>query len=134
MAMDGCRSMERFQVCGNVLKLTPKFDPRYQSRAGMELINIVSSLASEGQDPEVILDITDAEAFPSMMFGILCEARDLTDKAGKRLKIRLKKSTYDRLCGLGLERVFTHTPAHGGPDGLELVAERDEAAAPKQGE
>lgn len=122
-------SMERFQVFGNVLKLTPRFDPRYQSRAGMELMNIVSSLAAESEGPEVVLDISDADALSSMMIGMLCEARELTDKAGKKLKIRLKAATYERLQKLGLAGVFSSPPRGDGvSDDLELVAD---ASAPE---
>lgn len=130
MAIDAKPSMERFQVTGNVLKLTPRFDPRYQSRAGMELMNIVSSLAAESEGPEVVLDISDANALPSMMIGMLCEARELTDKAGKKLKIRLKAATYERLQRLGLAGVFSSPPREDGvPDDLELVAD---ATVPEQ--
>lgn len=122
--MDGKPSMERFRVSGNVLKLTPRFDPRYQSRAGMEMMNIVSSLAAESAEPEVVLDISDADALPSMMIGMLCEARDLADKAGKRLKIRIKTATYNRLESLGLARVFSSPPREDGVyEDLELVAD-----------
>ena len=122
MAKDGKASMERFQVFGNVLKLTPRFDPRYQSRAGLELMNIVSSLAAESEGKEVVLDITDASAIPSMMIGMLTEARGLTDKAGKRLKIRIKTATYERLQSLGLAGVFSSAPRENGvSDDLELV-------------
>ncbi len=122
MAKEENSSMERFQVRGNVLKLTPRFDPRYQSRAGMEMMNIVSSLAAESDGSEVVLDISDASSLPSMMIGMLCTARDLTGKAGKRLKIRLKTATYNRLQALGLAGMFAAAP---GPDAatadLELV-------------
>lgn len=120
-------SMERFQVNGNVLKLTTHFDPRYQSRAGMELMNIVSSLAQESEGQEVVLDISDANALPSMMMGILSEARDLTGKAGKRLKIRLKTETYNRLQTLGLAGIFSASPHGGGTasENLELVADKE---------
>ena len=122
-------SMERFQVFGNVLKLTPRFDPRYQSRAGMEFMNIVSSLAAESEGKEVVLDISDANALPSMMIGMLCEARELTDKAGKKLKIRLKTATYNRLQSLGLAGVFSSPPREDGvSDDLELVPD---ASAPE---
>lgn len=123
-------SMERFQVNGNVLKLTPRFDPRYQSRAGMELMNIVSSLAAESGHPEVILDISDAGHLPSMMLGILCEARDIADRAGKKLRIRLKIATYNRLRTLGLGGLFSTSPCGdpGASEDLELVAD---AAAPR---
>ena len=132
MARDGRTTMERFQVNGNVLKLTPKFDPRYQSRAGLELMNIVSSLAAESEGEEVVLDITDAYAIPSMMIGMLCEARGLTDKAGKRLKIRIKTATYKRLQDLGLADVFSSAPREdGGADDLELVPD---AVAPNPDE
>ncbi len=122
-------SMERFKVSGNVLKLTPRFDPRYQSRAGMEFMNIVSSLAAESGNREVVLDISDANALPSMMIGMLCEARELTDRAGKKLKIRLKTATYNRLQSLGLADVFSSPPREDGvPDDLELVPD---AAVPE---
>lgn len=122
--------LERFRVSGNVLKVTPRFDPRYQSRAGMEFMNIVSGLAAEGEGNEVVLDISDATALPSMMIGMLCEAREVTDKAGKKLKIRLKAATYNRLQSLGLAGVFSSPPrADGVPDDLELVPD---AAAPEQ--
>ncbi len=115
-------SMVRFKVSGNVLKLTPRFDPRYQSRAGMELMNIVSSLAADVPDQEVVLDISDAVSMPSMMVGMLCEAKSVTDKAGKKLKIRLKSSTYERLRTLGLAGVFALSPREGeAADDLELV-------------
>lgn len=120
MANAGKSSMERFQVTGNVLKITPRFDPRYQARAGTELMNIVSSLATEGQDPDVVLDISDAQALPSMMLGILVEAKDLAGKAGKNLKVRLTKDTYDRLSGLGLGGMFA-AGADGAPEGLEIL-------------
>ena len=122
--------MERFQVNGNVLKLTPRFDPRYQSRAGMEMMSIVSSLAAGSGESEVVLDISDAEQLPSMMIGILCEARDITDKAGKKLKIRLKTATYNRLQSLGLAGVFSGAPSggHGVSEDLELVPD---ASAPQ---
>ena len=124
MTSDAKSSRERFQVNGNVLKLTQRFDPRYQSRAGMELMNIVSSLAAESGNPEVVLDICDAKALPSMMIGMLCEARELTDKAGKKLKIRLKTGTYNRLQSLGLSGVFSSPPREDGvPEDLELVAD-----------
>ncbi len=54
MVNNGNTPVERFQVSGNVLKITPRFDPRYQSRAGMELLNIVSSLAVESGNEEVV--------------------------------------------------------------------------------
>ena len=127
MANQGKTPLERFQVHGNVLKITPRFDPRYQSRAGMELLNIVSSLAAESGNPEVVLDVSDAIALPSMMIGMLCEARDLTDKAGKKLKIRLKAATYNRLQSLGLADVFSSRPREDGvPEDLELVADAAE--------
>lgn len=130
MANNGKPSMERFQVHGNVLKLTPRFDPRYQSRAGLELMNIVTSLAAESEGPEVVLDISDANAFPSMMIGILCEARELTDKAGKKLTIRLKEATYNRLQQMGLAESFSSPPrADGLPEGLELVADSPSPAS-----
>ncbi len=122
-------AMERFKVSGNVLKLTPRFDPRYQSRAGMEFMNIVSSLAAESGNREVVLDISDANALPSMMIGMLCEARELTDRAGKKLKIRLKTATYNHLQSLGLAGVFSSPPREDGvPDDLELVPD---AVAPE---
>ncbi|MCC8167652.1 MAG: hypothetical protein LIQ31_16315 [Planctomycetes bacterium] len=122
-------SMTRFEVHGNVLKLTPRFDPRYQSRAGTELMNIVTSLAADSTSPEVVLDISDAQAVPSMMIGMLCEARDVTDKAGKKLKIRLKTATYHRLQSLGLANVFSTPPADGSvSEDLELVSD---AVAPE---
>ncbi len=122
-------SMERFRVSGNVLKVTPRFDPRYQSRAGTEFMNIVSGLATGSEGKEVVLDISDANALPSMMIGMLCEARDLTDKAGKKLKIRLKAATYSRLQSLGLAGVFSSPPRGDGvPDDLELVPD---AAVPE---
>ena len=121
--------MERFQVTGNVLKLTPRFDPRYQSRSGLELMNIVSSLAAESGSQEVVLDISDTTALPSMMIGMLCEARELTDKAGKKLKIRLKAATYNRLQSLGLAGVFSSPPRDDGvSEDLELVTD---ATAPE---
>jgi anti-anti-sigma regulatory factor len=127
---DNKPSMERFQVTGNVLKLTPRFDPRYQSRAGMEFMNIVSGLAADSGSREVVLDISDANALPSMMIGMLCEARELTDRVGKKLKIRLKTATYNRLQSLGLAGVFSSPPrADGVSDDLELVPD---AAAPVQ--
>lgn len=123
-------SMERFQVFGNVLKLTPRFDPRYQSRAGMEFMNIVSSLAADSGSQEVVLDISDANALPSMMIGMLCEARELTDKAGKKLKIRLKTGTYNRMHSLGLAGIFSSPPREDGvSDDLELVPD---ATVPEQ--
>ena len=130
MAPENKAPMERFQVNGNVLKLTPRFDPRYQARAGMELLNIVSSLAAEESGSrEVVLDISDANALPSMMIGMLCEARDLTDKAGKKLKIRLKTATYNRLQSLGLAGVFSSQPqADGVSEDLELILD---ATAPE---
>ncbi|MCC8179753.1 MAG: hypothetical protein LIP23_02410 [Planctomycetes bacterium] len=122
MSVQPEESKERFQVKGNVLKVTPKFDPRYQSRAGVELINIVSSLAAESQEGEVVLDISEADALPSMMLGILTEARDRTGRAGKKLKIRLKKTTFDRLRNLGLGGVFSQNAvSETGADDLELV-------------
>ena len=135
MAKEGRPSMERFQVSGNVLKLTPRFDPRYQSRAGMELMNIVSSLAAESSEPEVVLDISDSIALPSMMIGMLCEARDLTDKAGKRLKIRIKAAAYQRLKALGLADVFC-SPAKGEGmfEDLELVADATAPSPDDEGE
>lgn len=114
----------RFLVNGNVLKLTRRFDPRYQSRSGMELINIVSSLAAERQDSEVVLDISDASAIPSMMIGIIFEAREMTDKAGKKLRIRLKKSTFDRFRDLGLDSVFTPAQNAGDSESMDVVAEQ----------
>jgi anti-anti-sigma regulatory factor len=116
--------VERFQVCGNVLRITPRFDPRYQSRAGMELLNIVSGLAAESGETEVVLDISDATALPSMMIGMLIEARDLTDRAGKKLKIRLKTATYARLQSLGLADAFSSSPrVDGVPEDVELIAD-----------
>lgn len=129
MAKDAKISMERFQVYENVLKLMPRFDPRYQSRAATEMMTIISSLAAESAEPEVVLDISDANALPSMMIGMLCEARTLTDKAGKKLKIRLKAATYNRLQSLGLAGVFSSPPrADGMSDDLELVPD---AAVPE---
>ena len=94
----------------------------------MELMNIVSSLAQESDSKEVVLDISDASALPSMMLGMLCEARDLTDKAGKRLKIRIKTATYERLKSLGLSSLFSSpTEGDGTYDDVELVPD---AAAP----
>ncbi len=123
MANYGNTPVERFQVSGNVLKITPHFDPRYQSRAGMELLNIVSGLAFESENPEVVLDISDATALPSMMIGMLFEARDLADRAGKKLKIRLRAATYSRLRSLGLADVFSSRPrGDGAPEDLELIA------------
>lgn len=124
MSYKGKPSMERFQVNGNVLKLTPRFDPRYQSRAGLELMSIVTSLAAESEGPEVVLDISDSTAFPSMMIGILNEARELTDKAGKKLKIRIREATYNRLQMLGLaDSISSPSTANGLPGDLELVAD-----------
>lgn len=95
----------------------------------MELMNIVSSLAAESGSPEVVLDISDTKALPSMMIGMLCEARELTDKAGKKLKIRLKTTTYNRLQSLGLSGIFSSQPrADGMSDDLELIPD---ASAPE---
>ncbi len=127
MVTNASTPVERFQVSGNVLKIMPRFDPRYQSRAGMELLNIVSSLAVESGNAEVVLDISDATALPSMMIGMLCEARDLADRAGKKLKIRLKAATYSRLQSLGLADVFSSRPREDGvPDDVELIADAAE--------
>ncbi len=127
MPGSGKAQMERFQVSGNVLKITPRFDPRYQTRAGLELLNIVSGLAAEEGNGEVVLDVSDATALPSMMIGMLCEARDLTDRAGKKLKIRLKAATYCRLQSLGLADAFSSRPREDGvPEDLELVADAAE--------
>jgi Anti-anti-sigma regulatory factor (antagonist of anti-sigma factor) len=122
MANEDRTSIERFRVQGNVLKLTDRFDPRYQSRAGMEMMNIVSSLAEESGEPEVVLDISEASALPSMLIGMLCEARDLTGKVGKRLKIRVKTATYNRLESLGLAKMFsTPSRSEGEYKDLEIM-------------
>ena len=125
MAQDARQPLERFKVNGNVLKITPRFDPRYQSRAGMELMNIVSSLATEGDSSEVVLDISDAVSLPSMMLGIITEARDLTNKAGKKLKIRIKTATYNRMQSLGVGNVFPQSTAAAveGSDEIELISD-----------
>lgn len=117
--MESSRKMtlERFKVSGNILKLTPRFDPRYQPRAGMELMSILSSLARESVTGEVILDMSDAASMPSMMFSFLQEAQEMTTKSGKRLKVRLKSETYDRLHPLGVLGALS--PVDGS---LELVA------------
>ncbi len=104
---NGASGVSRFQVQGNVLKVTSRFDPRYQSRAGMELLNIVSGLAAESGSPEVVLDVSDTSAIPSMMIGMLIEAGDLAGRAGKKLKIRLKAGACDRLQELGLSALFS---------------------------
>lgn len=127
MATEGKPLIERFRVVGNVLKLTRRFDPRYQSRAGSELMDIVSSLASEGEGNEVVLDISDAVALPSMMIGILYEAKDLTGKAGKKLKIRIKETTYNRLKTLGLGGYFSPPEGGGVHEDLELIADEPTA-------
>lgn len=95
-------SLERFKVSGNILKLTPRFDPRYQPRAGMELMSILTNLASEDGCDEVVLDMSESASMPSMMFGLLQEMQEITSKSGKRLKVRLKSETYDRLNPLGV--------------------------------
>lgn len=110
-------SIERFQVSGNILKLTPRFDPRYQPRAGIELMNIISSLAEQAEGREVVLDMSDASSMPSMKLGFLQEAQDLTAKLGKKLKVRIKTETYNRLHPLGV--LGGLSPADGS---LELVA------------
>lgn len=109
-------SLERFKVSGNILKLTPRFDPRYQPRAGMELMSILSSLASETDTGEVVLDMSDAASMPSMMLGFIQEAQEMATKSGKRLKVRLKTATYNRLEPLG---VLTNLSVENGS--LELV-------------
>ncbi|MDR0361706.1 MAG: hypothetical protein LBJ46_03320 [Planctomycetota bacterium] len=115
-------SLERFKVFGNILKLTARFDPRYQPRVGMEMMNILSSLAEECSTPEVVLDMSDAASMPSMMIGFLHEAKELTNKAGKQLRIRIKTDTYNRLQPLGVWGDFSPTPKAGGDSGsLELV-------------
>lgn len=110
------RTLERFRVSGNILKLTARFDPRYQPRAGMELISIISSLAREGEGQEVVLDMSDASSMPSMMLGFLKEAQEVTLKSGKKLKVRLKEDIYNRLLPLGVLGAFS--PTDGS---LELV-------------
>jgi len=95
-------SLERFKVSGNILKLTTRFDPRYQPRASMELMSIISSLAMDGKGGEVILDMSDAAAMPSMMLGFLQEAQEVTLRSGKKLKVRIKSETYNRLNSLGV--------------------------------
>ena len=102
MEPQGRPSLERFRVSGNILKLTSRFDPRYQPRAGMELMNIIASLAQQGECSEVIVDVSDAGAMPSMMFGFLQEAKEVTAKLGKRLKVRLNTATYERMNSLGV--------------------------------
>ena len=109
-------SIERFQVSGNILKLTPRFDPRYQPRAGMELMNIISSLAQQGEGGEVVVDVSDAGSMPSMMFGFLQEAKEVTARQGKKLKIRINPETYQRMYSLGV--LGGLSPADGS---LELV-------------
>lgn len=121
-------SLERFKVSGNILKLTPRFDPRYQPRVGMEMMHILSSLAEECSTPEVVLDMSDAASMPSMMIGFLNEAKEMTTKAGKKLRIRIKAETYNRLEPLGVWGNFS--PSKGGAAGsgsLELVPDAQSA-------
>ncbi|MDR1612015.1 MAG: hypothetical protein LBT97_04435 [Planctomycetota bacterium] len=118
-------SLERFRVSGNILKLTPRFDPRYQPRVGMEMMHILSSLAEECSTPEVVLDMTDAASMPSMMIGFLHEARELAAKAGKKLRIHIKAETYNRLEPLGVWGSFSPAKEKAGNSGsLELVPDR----------
>ncbi len=102
MENDRRQSLERFKVDGNTLKLTTRFDPRYQPRARMELMTIISSLAEESEGGEVVLDLSDAASVPSMMLGFLHEAQEVTSKSGKRLKLKFKEETYNRLNTLGV--------------------------------
>lgn len=118
------KTLERFRVSGNILKLTTRFDPRYQPRAGMEMMNIISSLSEESGNEEVVLDMLDAVSVPSVMLAYLEEARELTNRVGKKFKVRLKTSAYNRLQPLGVLRVFApnQTP---GDDSMELIAKDD---------
>lgn len=109
MSMSANTSLERFKVQGNILKLTTRFDPRYQPRAGMELMNIISSLAEESEGNEVVLDMSNTASMPSMMFGFLTEAQDVAIKSGKKLKVRLNTDMYHRLESLGVMGSFSES-------------------------
>ena len=82
----------------------------------MELMNIIASLAQQGESSEVVVDVSDAGAMPSMMFGFLQEAKEMTERQGKKLKVRIDPKTYERMNILGVLNGLSPT------DGtLELV-------------
>lgn len=114
--------LDRFRVQGNRLELTERFDPRYQPRAGAEMMDILASLAQECSDEEVVIDLSRAASMPSMMLGFLQEAKAMANQAGKRLKVRIKSDTYRRLDKLGVMSGFAPVGDAESSESLDLMA------------
>lgn len=114
---------ERFRVEGAVLKVTRHFDPRYQPRAEVELLRILQGLLDDTDAREIVLDLTDCVALPSMMVGCIHQAEHNVAAADRKLRIRMRADHYRHYDRFGLLNSFdADQPVMSpGADGVECL-------------
>ena len=112
---------ERFRVSGRVLRVTPRFDPRFQPRAMVELLQIVEDLALDAGGGEVMLDLGDCVPLPSLMAGFIGEAVLVATRSGATLRVRMRAECYRRLRTLGLMGMFPEAGEAVRADGVDCV-------------
>ena len=92
----GESSQERFRVEDATLKVTRRFDPRYQPRAETELLRILQGLIDDTDSREIVLDLSDCLALPSMMVACIHQAERNVAAAGRELRVRMRADHYRR--------------------------------------
>ena len=97
---------ERFHVSGRVLRVTPRFDPRFQPRAMVELLQIIEDLSLDAAGGEVTLDLGESVPLPSLMAGFIGEAVLVATRSRATLRVRMRAECYWRLRTLGLMGMF----------------------------
>ena len=126
LALDfGESPRERFRVEGATLAVTDRFDPRYQPRAETELLRILHGLMEDADSPEIVLDLSECLALPSMMIACIHQAERDVAAAGRELRIRMRADHYRRYGQYRLLDNFSAAPAAreeggGGVERLDL--------------
>ena len=112
---------ERFRVDGRTLRVTSRFDPRFQPRAMVELLQIVEDLALDANGGEVMVDLGECVPLPSLMVGFLGEAVLVATRAGAVLRVRMRAECHRRLRTLGLMGIFPEAGEAARVDGVDYV-------------
>lgn len=112
---------ERFHVEGNRLVVTSRFDPRLQRESEGELLDTLQGLLEEKADDTILLDLSSRTSFPSMLIGVLVEARQRATEAGKGILVRVRAEHLRSLEWAGMNRIFDRVDnGSGEPDIVEF--------------